>query len=239
MDTAAEQSQLQLIAATQANLSAALGAIKTASLSGTKRYLHPMCMGIADLAAGFVTLKQAGNTHAARVLIRTCIETTLKVGAVHEQPSALYRIAFTEHLGDVGFLKAADENQLIVKPEMIDERWKKISPALKSLFPGEQLKEAGISAETLAQWAKLPVLYDFYFKLYCNYTHGTLRAHAMPEHIAVEVDYSAVLGCLYAAIVIAGAALGANSPNFVGAIEELKAFAKPPEPPPPKQSKSG
>jgi hypothetical protein len=224
MHTVTEQAHIQLLGEMQAELADGLAGIDSNTLTGVNRYLHPTCSAIADLGSGFVTLKKAGNTHAARVLVRTCIEAALKVGTVYEKPSALYRIAFTEHLGDRQFLTAADENKIIVTPGMIDAKWAKTKPVLSYLFPGEQLKDAPISAETLGQWSKMPDLYNFQFKLYCNYTHATLRAHATPEHFDPELDYLTVSQCLFTALVVVNKRLGGNCPNIDAYFVRVKAL---------------
>lgn len=224
MDATKEQAIVQLLAEMHAELAAALAKVDSKALTGVKKYFHPTCSGISELGSGFLTLKKTGNTHAARVLIRTCVEATLKVGAVYEKPSALYRIAFTEHVGDRQFLTAADENNIIVTPGMIDAKWSKIKSVLSSLFPDEQLKDAAISAETLGQWSKMPDLYNFQFKLYCNYTHGTLRAHATPEHFDPELDYLTVAQCLFTALVVVNKRLDGNCPNIDAYFKKVKAL---------------
>lgn len=232
MDTTAEVALIQLLTDMHAELAAGLAEINSKTLTDVKKYFHSTCSGISDLASGFLTLKKAGNTHAARVLIRTCIEATLKVGAVYEKPSALYRIAFTEHVGDGQFLTAADENEIIVTPGMIDAKWAKIKPVLTSLFPGEELKDASINAETLGHWSKIPDLYNFQFRLYCNYTHATLRAHATPEHFDPELDYLTVSQCLFTALFVVNKGLGGDCPNIDTYFKRVKALGpKPPQPP--------
>lgn len=232
VDAATEQARIELLGEMQTELAAGLAGIDSKILAGVNRYLLQSCSAISDLVSGYLTLKNAGNTHAARVLVRTCIEAALKVGAVYEKPSALYRIAFTEHLGDGQFLTAADENNIIVKPGMIDAKWAKTKRALSSLFPGEQLKDAPISAETLGQWSKMPDLYNFQFKLYCNYTHATLRAHATPEHFDPELDYLTVSQCLFTALVVVNKRLGGNCPNIDAYFVRVKALGAQPQQPP-------
>lgn len=224
MDTQSEQTRLQLLTEMQAELSAGLASVVPKSLSGVKRYIHPTCLSISDIVSGFLTLKKAGNVHAARVLVRTCIEATLKVCTVYEKPQALYRIAFTEHVGDVQFLTAADENKIIVTPGMVDAKWAGVKAVLSSLFPDEQLKDAPISAETLGQWSKMPDLYNFQYKLYCNYTHATLRAHATPELFDPELEYLTLSQCLFAALVVVEKSLGGKCPNIEAYLERVKAL---------------
>ncbi len=224
MDTATEQAYIQLLADLRTELSVGLAGIDPASLSGVNKYFHPTCSGISDLAAGFLTLKNSGNTHAARVLIRTCIEATLKVGTVYECPPALYRIAFTEHVGDGQFLSAADVSGIVVTAGMIDAKWAKIKPILSSLFPGEQLKDALITASTLGQWSKVPELYNFQYRLYCNYTHATLRSHATPEHFEPEVDYLTLSHCLFIALAVVTKRLGCHCPNIDAYFTRAKAI---------------
>jgi hypothetical protein len=224
MDATAEQALIQLLTEMHAELAAGLAEIDPRNLIGVKKYFHPTCSGLANLGAGFLALKKTENTHAARVLIRTCIETALKVGTVYEKPPALYRIAFTEHVGDRQFLIAADENNIVVTPGMIDAKWAKTNSALSSLFPGEQLKDAAISAETLGEWSKMPDLYNFQFKLYCNYTHATLSAHATPEHINPELDYLTVAQCLFTALVVVNKGLGGNCPNIDAYFKRVRAL---------------
>jgi hypothetical protein len=224
MTTPAKQPLIQLLTEMHAELTAGLAGINFKTLTGIKRYFHPTCSGIADLASGFLTLEKSGNTHAARVLIRTCIEAALKIGAVYEKPSALYRIAFTEHVGDGQFLAAADENKIIVTPGMIDAKWAKTKPLLLSLFPREKLKDDPISAETLGRWSKMTDFYNFQYKLYCNYTHATLRSHATPEHFPPELDYLTVSQCLLTALVVLNKSLGGNCPNIDTYFKRVKAL---------------
>jgi hypothetical protein len=220
MDATKEQFLIQLLTEMHAELAAALAGVDPKPLTSVKKYFHPTCSGISELGSGFLTLKKEGNTHAARVLIRTCIEAALKI------------IAFTEHVSDRQFLTAADENNIIVTPGMIDAKWAKTKSALSSLFPGEQLKDAAISAETLGQWSKMPDLYNFQFKLYCNYTHAALRAHAAPEHFDPELDYLTISQCLFTALVVVNKRLGGNCPNVDTYFKRVKALGpKPPQAP--------
>ncbi|HRG54764.1 MAG TPA: hypothetical protein PLG56_01910 [Lacunisphaera sp.] len=232
MDATKEQALVRLLTEMQAELAAALAGVDFNTLTGIERYFHPTCSGISELGSGFLTLKKVGNTHAARVLIRTCIEAALKVGTVYEKPSALYRIAFTEHVNDCQFLTAADENGIIVTPGMIDAKWAKIKSSLSSLFPGEELMDAAISAETLGLWSKMPDLYSFQYKLYCNYTHATLRAHATPEHFDPELDYLTVFQCLFTALVVVNKRLSGNCPSIDTYSKRVKALGPKPSQPP-------
>jgi hypothetical protein len=81
-----------------------------------------------------------------------------------------------------------------------------------------------ISAETLGQWSKMPDLYNFQFKLYCNYTHATLRAHATPEHFDPELDYLTVSQCLFTALIVVNKRLGGNCPNIDAFFKRVKAL---------------
>lgn len=232
MDPKTEQAHLQLLSDMRAELAAGLAGIPPAKLTGINLYLSPMCFGLSDVSAGFVTLQKAGNEHASRVLIRTAIETALKLSAVYEHPPILYRIAYTEHVEDGKFLKAADESKIVVTPELHAAKWAKAGPVLASLFPGEALKDETVSAYDLARLGKMPYLYDFHFRLYCNYTHATLRAHSSPNHFLPEVDYTAVESALYVALVVARNRLGADCPNVKSYTERVKALTPAQESPP-------
>lgn len=213
MDAKIEDAHLQLLSDMQAELAAALASLNATNLKGVKGYSYQMSAGVSDLSAGFLILKKARNNHAARILIRTGIETALKLAAVHEKPATLYRIAYTEHEGDRKFLGAADENKIKITPELIAAKWQKLRLGLAPLFPGEALEDSKISTPELSVIGKMPGLYDFQYRLYCNSTHATLRAHASPESFIPAVDYLAVAQCLYAALVVIQS-LGGNCPQI-------------------------
>jgi hypothetical protein len=76
----------------------------------------------------------------------------------------------------------------------------------------------------------VPYLYDFHFRLYCNYTHATLRAHVNPEHIVKEADYAALEAVLRIALVVTRDRLGVPCPqlaNFLARVQELKPDVSP------------
>ena len=226
MNAEKECAHLQLIDEMGHELAVALDGLRGKKPSApVNLYLFPMCQGLCLLSAGFLKLKKEKNDHAARVLIRTAVETALKLGAVYEKPTNLYRIAYSEHLEDGKFLQAADENQVVTDPAKHAAKWDKEKATLAALFPGQELKEEKISAYDLAREAKVPYLYDFHFRLYCNYTHATLRAHVNPEHIVREADYAALEAILHIALVVARDRLGApcaQLADFFARVQALK-----------------
>lgn len=224
MDAKTEEAHLQMLSDMQAELAAACASLRPANLSGVKGYSYRMCVGVSDLSAGFLTLKRAENNHAARILIRTGIEATLKLAAVNEKPSTLFRIAYTEHKDEGKFLSAANENKIKITPGLLAAKWKKSRLGLASLFPGEKLKDDEIKAYDLSRIGKITWLYDFQYRLYCNYTHATLRAHAAPEHFDPAVDYLTVFQCLLIALTVTES-LGGHCPmihTYQTRVQELK-----------------
>lgn len=216
MNAETEAAHIQLMEDMSHELAVALDSLVGKRAEAVDLYLLWMCKGMCLLSAGYLTLKKEKNDHAARVLVRTAIETALKLAAVYQKPATFYRIAYTEHQEDGKFLNAADENHVITDPAKHAAKWQMNRNSIAAIFPDDELKDEVISAYDLSRIGKMPSLYDFNFRLYCNYTHATLRAHVDSEHIVREADYATLESVIYLALVVAKSRLGADCPNLSG-----------------------
>ena len=93
----AESHSIELLCEMQRHLDDALKSLEGKESGGLMGYFMAYSARYISRAAdGYICLRKAYKTDAARLLIRPAIEAMVKVVAVQKQPDVLYRIAFTE-----------------------------------------------------------------------------------------------------------------------------------------------
>jgi hypothetical protein len=100
------------------------------------------------------------------------VETTLYAAAIVNDQNWIWRKAYSEWLEEGKLIPAED---LAAKSQHADllERMKR---NFQAAFPGMALEEKKGSAWDAANDAKLGAVYQGFYRSYCQYTHGTLRA---------------------------------------------------------------
>jgi len=129
-------------------------------------------------AAGYIFLRRVPLLEASKLLVRPCIETMFRIHAVRSKPDLLYRIAYGEHRQDLNLVRpAATKTGEWAKYEAEDEKvWKDFQQAYAVQFPGHSMEDKKLKAEEAARAGGIEGYYDCAYRLYCQFTHGALRA---------------------------------------------------------------
>lgn len=162
----------------------------------------------------FVYLRRSGRFDASKFLVRPAIEVVFKLQAIERQPDLLYRIAFSEHLQDQRMARPAStvSNQLYDEA-VADAHWNGFSAKYKANYPTHQFIEEELRIHTTAEKANLPRYYDSHYRLYSQYTHGTLRATSGSFDDLTDIEDGRVMAlCAWVALE-ALISIGAKSPN--------------------------
>jgi hypothetical protein len=164
------------------------------------QYVFHISRGISDSVQAYVTLHEVRNVMGARILVRPCIEAAFRVAAVRKVPVTLYRIAHTEWKEDLKFLEAAAANGNKVDLPIHQEKWANQKALFAKSFAGKKLSEEYVSAYQLAEIGGWQKVYSFQYRLYCNFTHASLRSiMGWPEHMPT-LDLITVGACAVVAL---------------------------------------
>lgn len=126
--------------------------------------------------AGFLCLKKSGLDYSARMLLRPAMEAMLKLLAVKQEPPLLYRIARYEHEQDEKWARPFSPSGKDVHDDAFKQKWEKFKKDYQQAFPTHPLIDSSIDLRSLAAKAKVDPYYDSHYRLYCQFTHATLRA---------------------------------------------------------------
>ncbi|HEU0050031.1 MAG TPA: DUF5677 domain-containing protein [Nitrososphaera sp.] len=214
--TSTEEESLRLVEEIVAEITHALNSLGGKQYKGvfdgyrfwSSKHLH-------RAAEAFAFLRRSGRVDGTKFLMRPAVEMAFRLEAVKQHPNLLYRIAFSEHIQEKKFLNATakhDQTPATIT-RSVDDKWKKFSDAFAKKFPKipRVKKELGIPAT--AEKAGLQYVYDAHYRIYCQYTHGTLFASVGYFDAATDPeDNRAMAGCAMIAL-DALISLGAESPN--------------------------
>ena len=189
----------------------------------TVRYM----MGALD---GFVALRKGGKDDAARILVRPMIEKTFFLKAVEKTPSSLFALLRTDFEQEVSWLKAmkvSDDHESIVN---LRKNWDFFAGNFAKKYPnyrqeldafasayekefGENYNEAKLQIRQIARFADLEGYYNTYYRLYCQFSHGALRAIATDSRpFDLEDDITAAFSGIIAMDTLRQ--LGADAPRI-------------------------
>lgn len=163
---------------------------------------------------GFVFLRKSGRFDCSKFLVRPAIEVVFKLQAIERKADLLYRIAFTEHLQDQRMARpAAKASEQSYDEAGADAHWDTFSAKYKAKYPTHEFVEEEIRIYTTAEQANLASYYDSHYRLYSQYTHGTLRATSGSFDDLTDSEDGRVMAlCAWVALE-ALISIGANSPN--------------------------
>ena len=138
-------------------------------------YLRHTATGIEQAVDGYILLIQAGKTHAAQLVVRTCLESYFRIQAVWTKPELLFGIALYEHKQDLKFLKCAKvQGQDFVARS--DALWQSLRQSLIDHFKAIGIKDHPLDAYGAAEAGGLKSVYEFQYRFFCNFTHASLRS---------------------------------------------------------------
>jgi hypothetical protein len=163
-----ELAALRVLSELQSTLEKARRSLAGKTGEGIARYVAWCAMMVNRAADGYILLRAAHRASASKFLVRPALETTFKTLAVVERPGFLLRIGRTE---------MRHEGELMRRSEEETER--EIAECERHFtqeMPQHPPERGQANIFETAQAAGHEVTYRTYYKLYCQYTHGALRA---------------------------------------------------------------
>lgn len=169
--TANEQTKpIALLSESIAALAGAIDSLGGAQAEAKARYLFWTASFVNHTAAGFLKLKEL-NFKASKLLVRPCLE-------------ALFNVCATINRGDFLFEKACaewrEENKYAAKDPSSRQEAEDALNQLKAYFgscrSNEDIRKDRLFVSEVADHAGLAAIYNSAYRVYCQYTHGALRA---------------------------------------------------------------
>lgn len=149
---------------------------------------------------GFLCLKHNGLDYPARMLVRPAMEAMFKLLAVREEPSLLYQIARSEHEQDEKWARPFTTGTKDVHEEAFKQKWEDFKKEYQQAFPSHALVDSSIDLRSLAVKARVDSCYDSHYRLYCQFTHASLRASTDDLDVFSGEDERMIGATLIAAI---------------------------------------
>ncbi len=213
MDPNNESISLALLEDAQLELRDALNSLGGKRSNGLADHFNGYSARLINNAAeGYIFLRESGRIDASKLLIRPAIEAMFRIVAIKNQPDLLYRIAYSEHLEDAKWARAAAAKLgKNIEPEL-KQRWQETSDAYRNAFPHHNLVEKKLTLRDAAAAAGIDSYYDTYYRLYCQFTHAAFSASSgsldnFESHDSRTFAYCVLVG------IGAAAAAGGESPN--------------------------
>lgn len=156
---------------------------------------------VGQIVLGYIAIRKQGIVglqYSSKILVRPVIETTFYVVASFNHPEVLLWKVRKEIKEEKKLLReiGSAESLLLEK----DETLKSFEQQFNNQFPGCQTKhpEAG-QIKTVADKAQLLAIYTRSYGIYCNFTHGGVRAFFGDLHQLTDPHDNATLcWCLIA-----------------------------------------
>jgi len=170
----------------QTLLAKALNSIAGKTTEAEVSYLVWGATHVNKTVAGYVELRKQQMVHASKLLIRPVIEATAAVIAAIKKPEFLFQKAHSEYQQDkklIGefrkLLEKTGQPTTAVQQQTADaeKSWQRFERKWTRIRPAHPKKRGEIKFPAVLHAADLDPWYAQY-RLYCQFTHGALRAVA-------------------------------------------------------------
>ena len=141
------------------------------------KYLFFAARHIFECIDAYVILRKYAKNYPAKIVIRSALEMMFRFEAVRKKPALLYRISFSENDEDKKLTRpfVNDQNDIDYASEVAGQL-EKVKPDFQLAFPGEELVDNGLTVFDAAKEGGHENEYETYYRYYCRFTHGGLRA---------------------------------------------------------------
>ena len=129
-------------------------------------YLCEKAKFVNRTALGYICLRQNNFLIASKILIRPALEATLSAIAVIKQRGILFRKLYSEMMEEKRFYSEAEFQKM----------WEEFQEVTLKIAPDYPIELKRIRIEEIAKIAGEEGTYQTAYKLYCNFSHGTMRA---------------------------------------------------------------
>jgi Family of unknown function (DUF5677) len=155
-------------------------------------YLSWSAVSVNHSASGFLWLRQSGRIRASKLLVRPTLEATFAGIAAVNHREFLFRKAYSEHCEDRKLFAKSANNK-----KAADQALQKLKKAFGQHCPGCPIKLETVSVWDTAKMAGLLPVYETSYRLYCQYTHGAMRAvMGHLDEATSTADTSTVIWCV-------------------------------------------
>ncbi len=134
-------------------------------------YLGWSAVSVNRAAEGYLWLRESGRVAASKLLVRPALEATFSGTAVIKKPGLLFRKAYSEWEEDKKMFAHDSAGKAAANLALDD---------LKRVFeqesPGYPAECKRVTVRDTADMAGLLATYDCAYRIYCQFTHGAMRA---------------------------------------------------------------
>jgi hypothetical protein len=134
-------------------------------------YLGLGAITVNHAAAGYLSLRELCMVHASKFQIRPAIEATFAGIAAIKNPDFLFRKAYSEWLEDKKLAAKSPTAQTA-----LNDAFEEMKRNFKQRFPNRSMVLERVSVKETADLAGLSPVYEGAYRVYCQFTHGALRA---------------------------------------------------------------
>jgi Family of unknown function (DUF5677) len=171
---------------------------------------------IHDTLDAFIVLRGQHRLDGARLLVRSALETMLKLRAVRAKPHLLHRALLADNKElDKWFSSVARRHDLPYTPISERAEWAAFRERFVLQFGAENLEDGTpLTAYDAAKAIGIEPYYDTHYRGFSHYTHGLLEAISGGLDELIDPEASRVM--LQSAITALDALtyLGVNCPNL-------------------------
>lgn len=134
-------------------------------------YLSWTAVTVNHAAGGYLSLRESGRVHASKLLVRPALEAVFSGIAAIKSSEFLFRKAYSEWLEDRKLL-AIDG----VAHAAMETPLRELEQKFQQHCPTRPMKREKLSVFQTAELAGLLPVYEGPYRIYCQFTHGALRA---------------------------------------------------------------
>jgi len=169
-NTSEEAKVLALLSESIAALASAIDSLGGTDAEAKARYLFWTASFVNHTAAGFLKLKEL-NLKASKLLVRPCLEALFNACATINRREFLFEKACAEW---------REENKYSPEDTSSHQEAEDALNQLKAYFgsyrSNDAIRKDRLSVSQAADFAGLAPIYNSAYRVYCQYTHGALRA---------------------------------------------------------------
>jgi hypothetical protein len=169
-NTSEEANLLALLSESIGALAGAIDSVGGTDAEAKARYLFWTASFVNHTAAGFFKLKEL-NLKASKLLVRPCLEALFNMCATVKRADFLFEKACAEW---------REEDKYSPKDPKSRQEAEDALNQLKGYFgscrSNDDIRKDRLSVYQAADYAGLAAMYNSGYRVYCQYTHGALRA---------------------------------------------------------------
>jgi len=167
---------VELLKQVQFNLASALNSLSGKSTEGRATYLVDSATHVNKAVGGYVLLREARMLHASKILVRPVLETAIYLRATMRNSEFILCKAYSEMLEDEKFDAPSGTKRKSIEKAAKHSFQQFQKDFLKADSSCTLLEPKEVTVRSAAESTGLGQAYLIDYRLYCQFTHGALRA---------------------------------------------------------------